>query len=246
LLCNTKSLLLKALEIKKFQFMNFIVIEGLDGAGKSTQIKLIEEYLIKKGIKSKFIHFPRTTSPVYGELISRFLRGGMGDINSVDPYLIALIYAGDRMDASAQLQQWMDEGYVIIADRYLYSNIAFQCAKLKEQDQINRLSLWIKNLEYNYNKIPVPDLNLFLNVPFEFTKMSLENNRNGSDREYLQGAEDIHEADLGFQKRVRDIYLWQIQENEDFIAVECSDNQGKMLPPELISEKIINLVNLKI
>jgi dTMP kinase len=226
--------------------MSFIVIEGLDGAGKSTQINLIEGYLLKKGIKSKFIHFPRTSSPVYGELISRFLRGGMGDINTVDPYLIALIYAGDRMDASIQLRQWMQEGLVIIADRYLYSNIAFQCAKLQDAEQKQKLAVWIKNLEYNYNKIPVPDLNLFLNVPFEFTKKSLENNRNGSDREYLQGAEDIHEADLGFQKRVRDIYLWQIKENEDFVVVECGDNVGKMLPPDIISKKIINLVESKI
>ena len=166
--------------------MNFIVIEGLDGSGKSTQIKRIEDYLIKKNIKSKFIHFPRTSSPVYGDLISRFLRGELGDINSVNPYLIALIYAGDRNDAASQLSEWMKEGFVIIADRYIYSNIAFQCAKLHDTDQKKKLALWIKNLEYNYNKIPVPDLNLFLNVPFEFTKQSLENNRKGADRSYLQ------------------------------------------------------------
>jgi dTMP kinase len=226
--------------------MNFIVIEGLDGAGKSTQIKHIEEYLLKRGIKSKFIHFPRTASPVYGELISRFLRGSMGDINTVDPYLIALIYAGDRMDASAQLRQWMAEGFVIIADRYLYSNIAFQCAKLRDSEEQKKLAEWIKNLEYQHNMIPVPDLNLYLNVPFEFTKRSLENCRKGSDRAYLQGAEDIHEADLGFQKRVREIYLWQINENKDFVAIECGDHEGKILPPDIISEKIINLVESKI
>jgi dTMP kinase len=226
--------------------MNFIVIEGLDGSGKSTQIKRIEEYLLKNKIKSKFIHFPRTNSPVYGDLISRFLRGELGDINSVNPYLIALIYAGDRKDASEQLYQWMEEGYVIIADRYLYSNIAFQCAKLKDEEQKKKLSAWIKNLEYNYNKIPVPDLNLFLNVPFEFTIQSLENNRKGSDRAYLNGSEDIHEADLEFQKKVLDIYLWQIKENEDFIAIECSDDKGKILQPNIISDKIIKLINTKI
>jgi len=226
--------------------MNFIVIEGLDGSGKSTQIKLIEEYLLKKNIKSKFIHFPRTGSPVYGDLISRFLRGELGDINSVNPYLIALIYAGDRNDASIQLRQWMNEGHVVIADRYLYSNIAFQCAKLKDMNQKKRLAAWIKNLEYNDNKIPVPDLNLFLNVPFEFTKQSLENNRKGTDRAYLQGAEDIHEADLDFQKEVLEIYLWQIKENKDFVAIECSNVEGKILSPDIISEKIIKLIESKI
>jgi dTMP kinase len=226
--------------------MNFIVIEGLDGAGKSTQIGLVEEYLLEKKIKSKFIHFPRTDSPIYGELISRFLRGELGDINTVHPYLIALIYAGDRNDASDMLRKWIDEGYVIIADRYLYSNIAFQCAKLINREEQKKLAVWIKLLEYDYNKIPVPDLNLFLNVPFEFTRKSLLNGRGGADREYLNGAEDIHEADLGFQERVRDIYLWQVQGNSDFINIDCFDENGGMQSPQAISDKIIKLIEPKI
>src|SRR5512147_2233192 len=128
--------------------MNFIVIEGLDGAGKSTQIRMVEEYLLSRKIKSKFIHFPRTDSPVYGDLISRFLRGELGNIDTVNPYLIALIYAGDRYDAAEMLRNWMNEGFVIIADRYLYSNIAFQCAKLRNADEQKKLAVWIKELEY--------------------------------------------------------------------------------------------------
>jgi dTMP kinase len=225
--------------------MNFIVIEGLDGAGKSTQIRMVEEYLLERKIKSKFIHFPRTDSPVYGDLISRFLRGELGDIDSVNPYLIALIYAGDRHDAAEMLCKWINEGFVIIADRYLYSNIAFQCAKLRNADEQKELAVWIKELEYNYNKIPVPDLNLFLNVPFEFTRKSL-NGRQGNDRDYLKGAEDIHEADLGFQEKVRDIYLWQVKENDDFIAIDCFDENGGMQAPQVISEKILKLIEPKI
>ena len=225
--------------------MNFIVIEGLDGAGKSTQIRMVEEYLLSRKIKSKFIHFPRTDSPVYGDLISRFLRGELGDISTVNAYLIALIYAGDRNDAAEMLRKWMNEGYVIIADRYLYSNIAFQCAKLDNQDEQKKLALWIKDLEYNYNRIPVPDLNLFLNVPFEFTRKSL-NGRQGSDRDYLKGAEDIHEANLDFQEKVREIYLRQVQENDDFIAIDCFDDLGGMQLPQVISEKILQLIEPKI
>jgi dTMP kinase len=226
--------------------MGFIVIEGLDGSGKSTQIRLIEEYLSKKNIRTKFIHFPRTDSEIWGDLISRFLRGELGDISTVNPYLIALIYAGDRKDASAKLQEWMLHGYTVIADRYLYSNIAFQCAKLQDPEQKEKLAKWIKKFEYDYNNIPVPDLNLFLNVPFHFTRESLGNQRDGDDREYLNGAKDIHEADLDFQEKVREVYLWQVKTNSDFDMIECSSDSGKMLSPEEISLRIIEKIQHKL
>jgi dTMP kinase len=226
--------------------MGFIVIEGLDGSGKSTQIRLIEEYLSERNIRTRFIHFPRTDSNVWGDLISRFLRGELGDINTVNPYLIALIYAGDRNDASAMLREWMQQGFMVIADRYLYSNIAFQCAKLSDTEQKTKLSKWIKMVEYEYNKIPVPDLNLFLNVPFQFTRKSLANQRGGDDRNYLNGAIDIHEADLGFQEKVREIYLWQVKENSDFQMIDCSSKDGKMLTTEKISAMIIEKIQHKL
>lgn len=226
--------------------MRFIVIEGLDGSGKSTQIKLIEDYLKAKKIKSKFLHFPRTNSPIYGELVSKFLRGELGEIDQVNPYLVALIYAGDRKDAAAELCRWMDEGYVIISDRYLYSNIAFQCAKLDPGKERDALAEWIKEFEYGYNKIPVPDLNLFLHVPFKFTQTSLMSARKGNDRDYLNGATDIHEADLSFQEKVREVYLWQVEKNKDFQMLECADGKGEMLSPDLISKSIVDRIQEKL
>lgn len=218
--------------------MKFIVIEGLDGSGKTTQIRLIERYLQEKQIKSKFLHFPRPDAPFYGEMISRFLRGELGDINRVDPYVIAMLYAGDRKDASETITKWLRDGYAVIADRYLYSNIAFQCAKLHDEGKIKKLAQWIKQFEYDYNHIPIPDLNLFLKVPFEFTRKSLLKNRKGADREYLNGAVDIHEANLDFQQKVREVYLWQVDTNDDFEEILCSENESMMLSPEQIFGKI--------
>jgi len=225
--------------------MGFIVIEGLDGSGKSTQIKLIEEYFDRKRIRTKYIHFPRTDSPVWGELISRFLQGELGKLDNVNPYLVALLYAGDRKDFAPMLISWMSEGYMVIADRYLYSNIAFQCAKLNDPDEKEKLAGWIKRFEYDYYKIPVPDLNLFLDVPFEFTEKSLTRQRDGNDRTYLNGVSDIHEADLLFQQRVRDIYLWQVRLNEDFDLVDCRDRAGNMLNAPDISDLIVKKIEQK-
>ena len=183
--------------------MALIVIEGLDGAGKSTQIRLLGDYLNKKGIKNSYLHFPRMDSPFFGEMIARFLRGELGEVNQVDPYVVALLYACDRMDASKMISGWLANNEVVILDRYVYSNVGFQCAKLNKVDDQDSLRKWIVDLEFNYYKIPRPSLNLFLDVPFQFTVERLTENRKGDDREYLKGKEDIHEKDLSFQERVQ-------------------------------------------
>jgi dTMP kinase len=224
--------------------MKFLVVEGVDGSGKSTQIKLMIKHLEDKGIPYRYIHFPRTDSRIFGELIARFLRGDFGSINSVDPYLVALLYAGDRKDASPLIREWLDQGYLVLLDRYVYSNIAFQCAKLSGLKQQEALRDWIYDLEYNYYGIPRPDLNILLDVPFSFTRKKLSGDREGSERDYLQGLCDIHEEDLGFQKRVRDIYLWQAQTFPDLKIINCIDEQGGMHTPGTIFAHILKQIDL--
>ncbi len=223
--------------------MSFIVIEGLDGAGKSTQLKLVEEYLKQKGISCETLHFPRTDSPYFGELVSRFLRGELGSLNEVDPYIVALLYAGDRMDAKDMLRRWIESGKTVLLDRYVYSNVAFQCAKLNTVEEQDALRDWIYGLEFDYFNIPKPDLNIFLDVPFEFTVSRLTNNRSGNDRDYLKGNVDIHEEDLSFQERVRKVYLRQEGLNENFRVVSCARSKGDMAQPQEIFQRILSVLN---
>lgn len=220
--------------------MRFLVIEGLDGSGKSTQLKLLREHLEKNGLPYKYLHFPRLEEGVYGDLIARFLRGEMGANDQVDPYLVALIFAGDRADAASRIRQWMDEGNLVIVDRYVYSNIAFQCAKLPGLDEKLRLRDWILEFEFGYNKLPRPDLNLYLDVPFEFTKKQLKLAREGDDRAYLKGERDIHEENLDFQEQVRQVYLSLQEHVDDLEIIDCTDADGGMLPADNISKMIIN------
>ncbi len=224
--------------------MHFFVIEGLDGSGKSTQIGLLQKHLTKKGIPFKYLHFPRTDSEVFGDLIARFLRGELGDIHSVNPYLIALIYAGDRMDASGMIRGWLKEGYLVLLDRYVHSNIAFQCAKLADTSERQLLKEWINYLEYEYFNIPKPLMSLFLDVPFSFTKKKLSQQRFGTDRDYLQGFRDIHENNLDFQEKVREMYLWQVAEENDFKLVDCSDGDGEMLSQDKIFGRLLESLKL--
>ncbi len=208
-----------------------IVLEGLDGAGKSTQVKLLKEYIQSKGKQLRYLHFPRFDAPVYGDLIAKFLRGDFGAINQVHPQLVALLFAEDRRDAAALIREWLSNGDVVLLDRYVYSNIAYQCSKIKDKAESDSLREWIFNLEYNTYDIPRPDVNLFLDVPISFVDKKLKENREGDDREYLKGKSDIHEADIQFQIDVRELYLEQTVLDKDFIRVECSGPQGEMLAP---------------
>ncbi|KPK87918.1 MAG: thymidylate kinase [Bacteroides sp. SM23_62_1] len=224
--------------------MRFIVIEGLDGSGKSTQIKLLSNYLERRDYLYKYLHFPRTESPVYGELIARFLRGDFGKLEAVHPYLVALIYAGDRNDAKELINGWLRDDHYVIADRYVNSNIAFQCAKLGNKREREELKNWILHLEYDYHKIPQPDISLFLDVPFNFTEKKLTVKRTGDDRRYLNGQMDIHEQSLEFQKRVRDMYLEITQSDPKFIRIDCNNGADGILPQEEIFERIIDQLKI--
>ena len=216
----------------------FIVLEGLDGAGKSTQIRMLRQLFADRGVESEYVHFPRFDSPVYGQLIARFLRGEFGGVQEVDPYLVALIFAGDRADAAPQIRQWLAEGKAVVLDRYVYSNVGFQCAKLPAGEERDRLADWIVNLEFGHNALPRPDLSLFLDVPFAFTERKLSEVREGDDRDYLQGGQDIHEASLQLQQDVRSVYLASAAKDPSLRVVDCSDSSGAMESPEGIFAKI--------
>lgn len=224
--------------------MPFIVLEGLDGAGKSTQVKLLKQALADRGLEYEYLHFPRFDTPVYGDLIARFLRGELGSVDSVSPYLVGLIYAGDRAAAAPMIRKWLEEGKYVIVDRYVYSNIAYQCAKIYDPSKRMELRRWILDLEYFHNGIPKPDISIFLDVPFSFTETSLNTQREGDDRSYLNGKDDIHERSLDLQKNVREVYLDQARDGGDLQVVVCADTNGKMLAPNVIFQMITEKIGL--
>ena len=217
----------------------FIVLEGVDGSGKSTQIAKLREMFAQKGIESEYLHFPRFDAPYFGDMIARFLRGELGSIEQVDPYVVALLYAGDRKDAATMIRQWLAEGKVVICDRYVYSNVGYQCAKLSDEAAREELRKWILGLEYEYNAIPKPDVSLFLDVPFAFTERKLlQEQREGDDRAYLNGQKDIHEQSMDLQRAVRQVYLDAAEYDENLHVVDCGTESNEMASPEEIFRRI--------
>ena len=226
--------------------MSFIVIEGLDGSGKSTQVNRLCNHLENNGIKFKYLHFPRTDEPYFGLLISRFLRGEFGDIDHVDPWMIAMIFAGDRWSAAKQIQQWIDSQTLMIVDRYVFSNMAYQVAKIKNTDEKQKLRNWIYTLEYETFNIPKPDLSIWLDAPISFVEKQLNSKRSGDDRSYLQGVDDIHETSINFQQLVYREYECCCQQFTDLKRIPCYNQAGEMMDEDSIFRLLLNSIETSI
>ena len=156
---------------------------------------------------------------------------------------MALLFAEDRHGAAPDMKKVLSSAGTGLPDRFVYSNIAYQCAKLKDSEEAADLREWIFNTEYGDFDLPRPDLNIFLDVPIGFVESKLKSQRGGADRDYLEGGQDIHEADIEFQKKVRDIYRKQCEIDPKFIRIDCSDENGEMLPPGAIFEKVKDVVD---
>ena len=187
--------------------LKLITLEGLDSCGKSSQVKFIKEYYESLGKKVKFIHFPMYGYSVFSDIIAKFLQGEFGTVDEVDPKFVANIYAMDQYLYKNQLIKDLEENDVVIMDRYAFSNLAFQGAKILDKEKSEDLINWIHEFEFKFLELPYPDLILYLDVPINTIEQRLNQERVGDDRNYLNGKKDIHEADINFQSRVRNIYL---------------------------------------
>lgn len=218
-----------------------IVIEGLDGSGKSTQTKLLLDRLKNEDkLNVNFIHFPiMNDNKEASNDIARFLRGEYNDI-SVDS--LARLFATNRLDNIHLIEEYLDNG-ILLMDRYVNSNIAYQCARLENQIDIENLTNMIIQEEYVINMLPKPDLNIYLDVSLEFITKNLKDNnlRDSSDREYLNGKKDVNESSILYQTKVMSMYKKMI-ENSMLKSIKCydEDNNNKMLDIKTINDILYN------
>ncbi len=225
--------------------MSYIVIEGLDGSGKSTQVKRLCSHLAKHNVDFEYLHFPVTEEPNFGLLVSRFLRGELGGLDSVDPWVVAMLFAGNRWALADKIRKWTENKTLVVVDRYVYSNMAYQVAKIENDNDKTKFRNWIYSLEYDIFKIPKPDINIWLDAPISFVEKQLASKRSGIDREYLQGVDDIHET-ISFQKLVYNEYEVCCAKYTDLIRVKCYDTKGNMESEEDVFKKLIETISQKI
>lgn len=209
-----------------------IVIEGGDGAGKTTQVSLLSKGLKDKNIPHEVISFPRYEDNLYGGLIKRYLEGEFGSIEQVNPYLVALAFAGDRALAKSQIKQWLDEGKIVIANRYVPSSKAHLSANLP-QEKREEFIKWLDNLEYGMGAIK-EDLVILLNVDPKVGQ------KNAQDRNLV----DLHEESLEHLNQTSKIYL-ELSKQEDWVVVNCMEDD-KMKPIEDIHQEVWKILENKI
>lgn len=212
-----------------------IVLEGLDGSGKSTQLSLLEDALTKIGCDFKTVSFPEYNLPSC-EPVKMYLSGEFGKKpNDVNAYAASLFYAVDRF--ASFKKNWCDfynKGGLILAGRYTTSNAIHQTSKLDKNEWGSYLS-WLEDLEYKKMGIPKPDKVIFLNVPIEVSQKLLSDRYEGNESK-----KDIHERDIS--------YLMHCHEAADFAIskfgwdkIECYE-QEKMRTRQSISKEILTKV----
>ena len=181
----------------------FIVIEGIDGTGKTTQTKLLIEKFKKLNIQIKTINFPQYNTKSAG-LVEEYLSGKYGEAEKVSPYQASIFYAADRFDASFKIKKWIAEKNIVISNRYIGSNMAHQGCKIKNQTERKKYFNWLYNLEYKIFKIPKPDINIILDAKAEIAQ-KLSQQRTKED--WKGKNNDIHQNNLNHLKQARKIYL---------------------------------------
>lgn len=212
-----------------------IVIEGLDGSGKSTQVELLEENLKNEGLKYRKIKLPDYDSPS-STLVKMYLSGDFGkDASAVNAYAAGAFYAVDRY-ASFNLDWNKDyeSQTLIIADRYATSNSIYQMEKIPREDWDTYLE-WSYDFEYRKLGIPVPDAVIFLDMPVEVSQRLMTERYGGDETE-----KDVHESDVAFLKNCRNSALYAAKK-QGWHVIECSDG-NEPYPIEYIQEKIFKIV----
>lgn len=207
-----------------------IVIDGVDGSGKTTQVNLLAEILIEKNIPFEIINFPRYEESIYGELIARYLEGEFGSTKEVNPYLIALAYAGDRVLAKPFIESELSEGKVVIANRYISASKAHLSANLPE-DKREEFMAWIDRLEYQTNGMPKEDLTILLSVDANIGQENVSDSRKP----------DIHEQNLSHLKEAQKVYLELSKAEDNWFVINCMEG-NKMKDKEDINQEVVAIL----
>lgn len=207
----------------------FIVIEGSDGSGKATQALELEERVHAAGYNVLKVAFPNYGSAT-SRFIERYLEGAYGPVNTIHPELASMLYAVDRFADAEKIRTHLRKPHaVVVADRYVASNLAHQGTKFTDSDERRQFYEQIVELEYDILGLPKPDLNVVLLVPAHIAS----DNTAGRQRldEHEKDAEHLQRACRNYRE-ITNLY------SEWFTVIDCTTNDNSMRPIKDIGEDI--------
>ena len=150
------------------------------------------------------------------------------------PKIASVMYAADRWESKDEMENWLKEGYIVIANRYVSANQIHQGGKIKSAKKRNDFIKWLNQMEYEVFGIPKPDLTLYLSLPISITLKLLKERDSKTNRGYLKKKKDVHEADVDFLINSRKSALKLVKEVPNFIKIECSDKN------DILSREVIH------
>lgn len=212
----------------------FVVLEGMDGSGKRTQLQKLMRRLRNKKIPTKVFDFPRYSRQA-SYFVRKYLNGEYGGWRDVNPYCASLFYALDRFDAKKEIEKYLQEGKVLIANRYTPSNLGHQGAKILGREKRLAFFYWLYEMEYEILGIPKPTKTIILYVPAEIAWQLIYKRKREKNSVRRR---DIHEVDFSHLKEAEASYL-QVAKTfpQDFVVIECTKN-GRFLTPDEIHQKV--------
>ena len=218
-----------------------IVIDGTDGSGKATQVKLLKDRLLSEGYLVETIDFPQYGQKSAGPT-EDYLSGKYGSPDEVGAYRASILYAVDRYAASFKMKEWLEAGKIVICDRYVSANMGHQAGKISDLEQRDKYLDWLFDLEFNIFKIPKPNINIFLYLdPVIARRLAQENTSNKFTNEVKKN--DIHEKDPEHMKKASESFKY-VADKYKWITIDCSDKQENagIRTREEISEDIYNKI----
>ena len=211
----------------------FIVIDGTDGSGKTTQFNLLVDKLKAQGFAVEVADFPQYNTKSAG-LVEEYLSGKYGGADDVTPYQSSIFYAVDRYDASFKIRQWLKDGKIVVANRYVSASLGHQGGKIDNPLERRVFFNWLYELEYKLFNIPKPDLSLILHVEAEIAQ-KLAANRHRED--WIGKTRDIHEENLGHLQKAEQVYLEIAKTFPDFKLIKCT-REGEIMSREEIHDLV--------
>lgn len=215
------------------------VIDGTDGSGKQTQFEKLKERLDKENIKYKAVSFPRYDNPS-SSLVKMYLSGQFGEnAKEISPYIASTFYAVDRYAAyKTELEEYYNNGGIILADRYTTANMVHQAGKIKDATERKKFLDWLWDFEFNLYKLPIPTEVFFLNMPPEYAIQLMKDRENKITHEQKK---DIHEKDI---EHIKDAYnaACDLVHKYNWKEIDCINKNKEIKTIDTIHEEIFRTI----